>query len=329
MSVIFLCVVLAVIIFAVAGIRFSADRRQIAWGMSRKQLLAILPLLGISASFFTVIPVNSVGILFSPIDGVRDITLQEGLHPKGVIDQVYTISTEVQTKNLTAMSGQTKDAQYISMSIDVKYRIDSQRAFEVFKQFRTLEAVDFNLISPTVQRSIETITTQFNIIEILGEQRNTVYREIENYLREEFAKSGIEFYSITFVDTDAGAEIEQAIRNEAIAKKSVETAEQERLRIEIEAQQRIVLAKADQEKAQIDAETKVIQAQAEADANRILSDSITPELLDRMEMEARLQHGWVTVNGADGVIVDQNQSQASGNTVYRSEISQPEVLPEE
>ena len=298
----------------------TPDRQRTIWKTNKKQLLAIIPLIGILLGFFTIIPVNTVGILFSPINGVKNETLPEGFNTKGLIDQVYQISTEVQTKNLSQMSGQTKDAQYILMNIDIKYRVDPQRAFEVFKLFRTLETVDANFISPTVQRSVENITTQYNIIEILGEKRNEVYREIELYLREEFAKSGIEFYSITFVDTSADASIELAISNEAIAKKAVETAEQERLRIEIESQQRIVLAQADKQKAQIDAETQIIEATAQAEANRIIAESITPELLDLMEMQARQQHGWVTVNGAGGVIVDQNQS-AAQSYIYRGDYS--------
>jgi len=313
MTALAICIILALFVFVSAGLKLSQDRQQVSWKMNKKQFIAIIPLFGISLGLLTIIPVNSVGILFSPITGVKNETLQEGLNTKGLIDEVYIISTEVQTKNLTNMSGQTKDAQYISMSIDIKYRVDPQRAFEVFKQFRTLAMVDTNFIPPTVQRSVESVTTKFNIIEILGEERNVVYREIESYLREEFAKSGIEFYSITFVDTDAGAEIEQAIRNEAIAKKAVETAEQERLRIEIESQQRIVLAQADKQKAQIDAETQIIAAQAQAEANRIIAESITPQLLEHMEMQARQQHGWVTVNGAGGIIVDQNQSSSSGS----------------
>lgn len=49
---------------------------------------------------------------------------------------------------------------------------------------------------------------------------------------------------------------------------------------------------------------KVIEAQAEAEANKILSESITPELIQMTEAEARKEHGWVTVQGADVVAVE-------------------------
>ena len=71
-----------------------------------------------------------------------------------------------------------------------------------------------------------------------------------------------------------------------------------------------------QEKSKVEAETKKVQAQADADtaiikaegeakANKIKSDSITDNLIRMKEAEAREKHGWVTVNGANGVITKQ------------------------
>lgn len=50
------------------------------------------------------------------------------------------------------------------------------------------------------------------------------------------------------------------------------------------------------------AEVKRIAVEAQADANRAISSSITPELIQMKEAEARLKHGWVTVNGAGTVV---------------------------
>lgn len=248
-------------------------------------LPVIVAALVFSGSMFTVVPANSVGIVYSPFVGVLEETLPEGMHVKGPFDAVYTLSTEVQTHSIQNITGQTKDSQYITMEIDVKYCVDTAEGMKVFKQYRSLNNVAANLISSTVQRSIESVTTQYNIIEVLGEKRNEIYTLIEKELTERLAASSITFVSINFVDTDAGDAIEQAIQAEAIAKKAVETAEQERLKAEIEAQ------------------TVLIEAQAEADANRIISESITPELLQKMEMEARLEHGWITVYGGSVVTV--------------------------
>ncbi|MBW7571367.1 prohibitin family protein [Caproiciproducens faecalis] len=272
-------------------------------------ILAVIPLLlSVAAASVAIIPANSVGVSYSPFNGVSENTLSEGVHFKGVFDKVYQINTEVQTKKLENISGQTKDAQYITMIIDVKYKVDRSKAFEVFKQYRNLENVSTNLIAPLVQRSIESVSTNYNIMEVLGEKRNNLYKEVETDLKARLAENGITFVSINFDDTDAGNVIEKAIQDEAVAKKAVETAEQEKLKAEVEAQKRVVEAQANKDKAKIEAETKLIQAQAEADSNKIISQSITPELLKRMEMEARQKFGWVTVQGGS-VIASTPQNQ--------------------
>lgn len=72
-------------------------------------------------------------------------------------------------------------------------------------------------------------------------------------------------------------------------------------------------AQAEQETAKVEAETKlikaeneaaikVVEAQAEADANRLKSQSITQQLIDMKNAEARLKHGWVEVQGAGTVV---------------------------
>ena len=72
-------------------------------------------------------------------------------------------------------------------------------------------------------------------------------------------------------------------------------------------------AQAEQETARVEAETKLIkaeneaaikrvEAQAEADANVLKSQSITQQLIDMKNAEARLKHGWVEVQGASTVV---------------------------
>lgn len=299
-----ICTIIALLLFVGTGIVYEGY--DIKLKANKRQFLALLPLLVLVVKFVAVIPANTVGVVYSPFAGVSEQTLSEGWHKKGLFDKVYKIPTEVQTLQISELTGQTKDSQWIKMNIDIKYSVNAEKAFEVFKSFRNIDRLGETFISPAVQRSIEAVTTKYNVIEVLGEKRNQIYVEIENELKNRFAASGVSFYSITFVDTDAGEEIENAIKAEAVAKKSVETAEQTKQRIEIESQQRIIEADANKKKAEVDSQTKLIEARAEAEANKTLSSSITPELLQKMEMEARIQHGWVTVQGG-AVITDTKQ----------------------
>lgn len=257
----------------------------IKWKFNIRQLSCLFGLLILLPGFITKIPANSVGIVYSPFGGTKEQTLSEGFHTKNIFDKVYKISTEVQTMTVENLTTQTKDAQFLTSVLDIKYRVNSTNACLVFKQFRTLNKMSDNLIAPTTQRVLEHVTTKYNVIDILGEKRNIIYSELESALSDEFSKYGVEFYSISITDMDAGESLEAAITAEAVAKKAVETAEQNLLKTQTEAKQKSVQAQAEQEAAKIKSETKLIEAEAEKKANELLNQSLTDMVLQKEWIE--------------------------------------------
>ena len=255
------------------------------WKRNKRQFLALLCLIICCGGFITKIPANHVGIVYSPFGGTKETTLSEGFAKKSPLDKIYKISTETQTKTVDKLTTQTKDAQYLTSSLDIKYKVSDSNAYVVFKQYRTLDKMSDNLIVPTTQRVLELVTTKYNVIDILGEKRSEVYGELESALTKELAKYGVKFESITINDMDAGERLEAAIEAEAVAKKAVETAEQELLRAETEAKQKSVQAQAEQDAAKIKAETKLIEAEAEKKANELLKQSLSDKILQQQWIE--------------------------------------------
>lgn len=281
---IILAIVATVCLFIGLGF-YENSSCDISWHLCKKQFVALLGLLLLIPGLFVRVPANTVGIIYSPFTGTSETTLSEGFHAKNPLAKVYKISTEVQTVNVEGLSTQTKDAQYVTTALDIKYRVNPANAFLVFKQFRTLENLSTTLIAPTAQRTLEYVTTKYNVIDALGEYRPAIYAELEATLADELASSGVDFYSITILDMDAGEAIEAAITAEAVAKKSVETAEQNLLKAEKEAKQKSVVAQAEQDAAKIKAETKLIEARAEKEANELLQQSLTQSILSQRWIE--------------------------------------------
>ena len=259
--------------------QYGRSYTEIKFKFRPRQFFALFCLLIMLLGCVGRVPANHVGIVYSPFGGTRDTTLSEGIYTKKPFDTVFKMSTEVQTLNIGNITTQTKDAQYVISTLDIKYRVSSDNAYLVFKQYRTLNKMSETLIAPTTQRVMELITTKYNVIDILGDGRSQVYTELEMALTEEFGKYGVEFYAISILDMDAGEGIENAIAQEAIAKKAVETAEQNLRKTETEAKQQSVQAQAKQDAAVIEAETKIIQAEAEKKANELLNQTLTDELL--------------------------------------------------
>ena len=257
------------------------------WKLRKKCLLALLPLaiwiLSLSVVF---VPTNTVGVKWSAFGGTSETTLNEGITMKiPFMDKIYTIPTTVQERTIKGVSVQTKDAQFIKMEVNVKFQVSKSNAFKVYKRYGDIDAMKANIIGNYAQKSVETIVTQYNVIEVLGEKKNEVYTRATADLKEKLAKEGVELTSLTIKDMDAGKEIEEAISKEAVAKKSVETAKQEK------------------EKAQIVAEKKKIEAQGEADANEIKTSKLTDAVLK--EMLIKKWNGKLpVVNGSDGNMFD-------------------------
>lgn len=282
-------IIIGLLLFIVFGAQTENDKYgdlQISgWKVNKKQFVSLLALIIMIPAFVTSIPANSVGIKYSMFTGTSKETLSEGFKFKSPFDKVYKISTETQTKTVENLTTQTMDAQYLTSSLDIKYKVNDSNAFVVFKQYKTLGKMSKNLIVPTTQRVLELVTTKYNVIDILGEKRSEVYSELSIALSDELAKYGVEFDSITINDMDAGDALEAAITAEAVAKKEVETAEQKLLKTQTEAKQKSVQAQAEQDAARIEAETKVIKAKADKDANELLNQSLSDKVLRKLWIE--------------------------------------------
>ena len=231
--------------------------------LKKRSVLGLLWLLIIFFGCFTNVGANKVGITYNPFKGgIQNYTLAQGYNIKSPFTKVYKIDTEVNELSFTNISVQTNDSQYVNASIKVQVQIDANKAFQYFSKYRNKTLNDISsILSATIQKQLETVTTQYNIMDVLGAKRDEIVNKSLDLIKEELIKDGINVLRLTLVDTDAGVEIETAIANEAVAKKDAETAEYKK------------------QKAQLEGEAKVIEAQKEKEANELISKTLTEELL--------------------------------------------------
>lgn len=229
------------------------------------------------------VPANNVGVKWSMFSGTSNKTLNEGLVIKTPFDKIYTIPTTVQERTMKDVSVQTKDAQFLTMEVNVKFSVNQANAFNVYKRYENIDNLKQNIISNYSQKAIEKVVTQYNVIDVLGEKKNEIYNLATEELKNKLLDEGVNLVELTIKDMDAGEEIEKAIRAEAVAKKAVETAKQ------------------NQEKAKTEAETKLIQAEGEAKANAVKTKALTDKVL--LEQWISKWDGKLpTVSGSDNMI---------------------------
>lgn len=241
----------------------SIDPKEDKFKITKKSFLSLFCLLLIGFACFTSIGANRVGIVYNPFKGgIQTYTLGQGYKLKSPLTKVYKINTEVQELTFKDISVQTNDSQFVNAIIKAQVKIDSNKAFEYFSKYKDKKLEDISsLLSSTMQKQLETVTTQYNIMDVLGAKRDEIVNKSLDLIQKELLKDGIAVLRITLVDTDAGEQIEKAIANEAVAKKEAETAEYKK------------------QKAQLEGEAKVIEAQKNKEANELISKTLTDKLL--------------------------------------------------
>lgn len=275
--------VITIVVFLVLGNRETGEYGY-EFEFNKKQFIAFIPAIILVATLFVaVVPANTVGVRYSYFSGTSEKTLDEGIHLITPFDKIYKIDTTVQERTVKSVSVQTQDAQFVTMKINIKYQILQDDAFKVYKGYKTLDNLNTNIIANYSQDALNEVCTQYNVIDLLGEKRNEIVTKSTEVLSKKFKIEGITLKALVLKDVDAGKEIENAIKQEAVAKKAVETAEQNRL------------------KAEKEAETKVIKAQGEANANAIESEKLTEQVLKKMLIE-KWNGELPRVNGANTML---------------------------
>lgn len=284
-------------------------------GLGTTLVVIALVVSGLVIPSISNVPINHMGVVFNRVEkGIKETPVDPGwrFHVP-YVETVYDVPTYTQSLHLrpgTDKEGnphddtlvtQTRDGQWLKTQAEVQYRIMPENVVQIFRQFANPDrSLDLNIkqkMVPIVQRAVESVTSQYDIVDALGQKRGAMQKDLEEDIANELSEIGITLQSFTLIDTDAGDDIEAAIAKEAVEQQNIETAKQEQERARIHNQTAI-------EKEQAEAERKIIQAEAEAEANRKIADSITPELTDYLEAQARQVHGWIEVQGISNAIVD-------------------------
>lgn len=151
--------------------------------------------------------------------------------------------------------------------VQVIYSINPDAVEQLYADYGTQEAYVSSYVSNDVRQTTRDCAGQFTTIQLLTD-KEAFAKSIQETLSERWAESGVVVESVSVQDiryadsiTDAYAAAQSAQVEQTAATNRQET-------------------------ARIEAETKSIEAQGEADANAILTKSLTDEVLQQQYIEA-------------------------------------------
>lgn len=242
------------------------------------------------------IPAGYVGVVYNMNGGISDRTLTQGFHVISPTQNVTTYSIGIEQSYLTASKDgdsnddesfevPSNDGKGLTVDMTFTYRYDADRVADTFTRFKGQSGKDVkdSFIKPNIMSWTKEVTAKYSVIDLLGDKRATLNSELTDYLKQKFEPYGIVIESVSLINIDPDEETRSAVQKKVNAQQDLELAkiEQQTANVNAEKEKEVAITKANQEKetAQINAEAKLIEAQAQADANRLISQSLTPELI--------------------------------------------------
>lgn len=250
------------------------------------------------------IPTGYVGVVYSMNGGIQDEVLTQGWHLVAPTKKVkeFTVGNEQLVLSKDSRDGSegddsfavaTADNANIDISFQMSYRYDQSRVVETYKNFKGMSGADIvnSRVRTVLKAKISEITTDRSMMDLYSGNRNAVNTALTEFLNAELHDQfGIEVIDASIIDVHPDDQLQKTIADRVTALQKKQQAEAEQETIKVQNETKIL-------QAQAEAEAKQIAAEAEAKANATIAASISEPLLKKMEMEARYEHGWVTVQG--------------------------------
>ncbi len=231
--------------------------------------LALLFLLIITISQgVKTVPSGTVGVV-THFGSVQEEAIPPGLHFKvPIMTRIIELDTRVQ-KVEEEVTASSKDLQEVTSKIALNYRVDATKASTIYSDLGL--QYPNTIVQPALQETIKATTAQFTAEELITKRSdvaNLMQKDIELRLLDEHILPT----DLSIIDFNFTTEFNDAIEQKQIAQQKALTAQNELERIRIEA---------DQEKAKAEglAEADLARARAEAEAQKMLRDTVSPELL--------------------------------------------------
>ncbi len=242
-------------------------------------IIALIVIGGIATASVQIVDAGHRGVLlqWNAVD-VASAPLDEGLHFV-VPFQDQVVNMEVRTlKFVKATSSASKDLQTVSTEVTVNYHPSPTSVNILYKEV----GLDYQnrIISPAVEEVVKQVTANYNAEELIT-KRPQVKADIETEISVRLNTYNIITDVISITDFQFSALFSSAIESKVEAEQKAQKAENDLLRIEVEARQVAT-------RAEGIARANVAQAQGEAEAIAVINAALSqnPNYLEWLKTQA-------------------------------------------
>lgn len=229
------------------------------------KLTALLCLLTILITPFVIVNAGERGILMK-FGQVQTQILGEGIHliiP--VVNTVKKISIRIQKQEISTEAA-SKDLQNVFTDVALNWHFLPDKVDRIFQQIGDENQAIESIINPAIEEVLKAVIAQYTAEEVIT-KRGDVKRELDQALTARLGNYNIKVDDISVVHIRFSDKFRAAVESKQIAAQEAKQAE-------------FIALKAVKE-----AEAKVNLAKGEAEAQSLLRNILTAELLQRQAIE--------------------------------------------
>lgn len=260
---------------------------------SKSIILTILVTLAllVGLNSFVIINPGEAGVL-SILGKAQDGALLEGLHLRPpFVSRVDVYDVTVQKFEVPAQSS-TKDLQQLAASFAINFRLDADQVVDIRRKQGSLENIVSKIVAPQTQESFKIAAARRTVEEAIT-KRDELKQDFDMALADRLQKYSILVLDTSVVDLTFSTEFSHAVEEKQIA--------------EQRAQRAVYVA----QEAEQEAEANINRARGQAEAQRLLRETLTPELLQKQAIE-KWDGQFPQVLGGNGALPFINLDMAKG-----------------
>jgi regulator of protease activity HflC (stomatin/prohibitin superfamily) len=232
---------------------------------------------------FLTIPAGHCGVL-TTFGAASPRVLSPGLHIKlPFVQGVVQMNVQVQKNQLTEHAA-SLDLQDVETTVATNWNIEPGDASWIYQQIGMEPALNERIIQPVVSNAVKAIVAHYNAEELV-EKRDVVRQQIEDLIRSNLKPYHVNVAvdGVSITNFEFSPEYETAIENKQVA------------------QQRAQQAEYELQQAKVEAERQIAQAQGQAQAQKLIQQTLTPQLIQQQAIQKWDGH-LPSVVGGNGVL---------------------------
>jgi len=282
-----ICVVLAIAIVARGGVMFDEVSNEPAYGRGVAVVPLVIAAVTLAISMVYAQDAGEVCVRINMGGSLDGYSEEAGFHVKAPWQSVVSYDVRNNLINLyreteytydggaaqgSCVTVNDKGGASADIDLQVVYSLDGDSALALYRDYGTQEKFTSDVILNDVRAVAREVAGQYDTITLLT-NRGEFTKGMRDALTRRWDEMGLNVEQVSIQDVRYADSIKQKYAEAQAA----EVAKSKALN--------------DQETAKVVANTKKIEAQGEADANRVLTESLTPEVIQQRYIDTLREIG--------------------------------------